>query len=117
MACAAVKQNGGILITENEASSIIADNAALMAEISALNKSLKSERAATEKLIMDYDGVISADSALIAKYKAANLLLEDEIALKEKMHTAELKAAKQKGWQRTIFGFIAGIAVGAVAVH
>ena len=113
MACAAVKQSGGILITENEAASIIADNAALMAEISALNESLKSERAATEKMVMDYDGVISADSALIEKYKASNLLLEDEIALKDKTHAAELKAVKRKGWQRMILGFVVGALAGA----
>ena len=101
-------------MTTNDKREILADNAALMAEISALNTALATEREATSKLVMGYDSALSADAELIERYKQANLILQDTIAAKDKQHATELRAEKAKGWGKTAVGFLAGIVVGVV---
>ena len=106
-----------ISVSNDDARQIIADNAALLAEIDALNTSLTSERAQTRELIMNYDSALSADAAVIEQYKTMNLNLSDQLAAKDKVQAAALKAERAKGWGKTAVGLIIGAVVGAVVTH
>jgi hypothetical protein len=106
-----------ISVSNDDARQIIADNAALLAEIDALNTSLTSERAQTRQLILNYDSALSADAAMIEQYKTMNLNLSDQLAAKDKVQATALKIERAKGWGKGLTGLIIGVVVGAVAAH
>lgn len=82
----------------------MADNAALLAEIEAVRESLTAERAHMNKLLYNYDCLISADQAVIEEYKRANLVLTDKLG-------REVRASKEK----RIGGILLGAVIGALA--
>lgn len=106
-----------ISVSNDDARQIIADNAALLAEIDALNSALTTERAQVKELVMKYNTALSADAALIDEYKAMNLTLTDTMAAKDKAAAARLRAEKAKGWGKALIGTAIGVIIGAVAAH
>lgn len=106
-----------ISVSNDEARAIIADNAALVAEVSVIRESLTTEREQTQQLIMNYNSALSADAAMIGQYKTLNLNLTDQMEAKDKAYKAELKAEKAKGWGKGFIGLIIGGVIGAVIAH
>ena len=109
--------NATINVSNDDARSIMADNAALLADISTCRKSLQVEREQTRQLIFNYDSALSADAAVIEQYKAMNLNLTDQLAAKDKAHATALKSERAKGWGKALIGTAIGVIIGAVAVH
>lgn len=95
----------------------MADNAALLAEIDALNSALTTERAQVKELVMKYNTALSTDAALIDEYKAMNLTLTDTMTAKDKAAATRLRAEKAKGWGKALIGTAIGVIIGAVAAH
>lgn len=104
-------------VSATDQRAIIADNAALLAEIQAVKQSLTTEREAADKALAAAREVISADADIINTYKHANNLLAEAAGTKDKKHTAEIKTEKRKGWQRAMFALVLGGIIGAVAAH
>lgn len=95
-------------VTLNDKREIMADNAALLAEIETLNQTLASERAETQKIIMGYDSAISADASVIDQYKRMNLTLKEIINAKDK----QVRTEKREKLLFSLVGLAVGIAIG-----
>ena len=106
-----------ISVNLSDARAIIADNAALLAEIDALNSALTTERAQVKELVMKYNTALSADAALIDEYKAMNLTLTDTMTAKDKAAAARLRAEKAVSTHAPARGATASGAAGNAVVR
>lgn len=100
------KSANGLYLTNADAREIIADNAALLAEIEAVRQSLISERKSTEELVAEINKYIEAS-------KEKETLLTKQIDLSQ----AQAKAERQRGIGRLFLGLLIGGAVGAIAAR
>lgn len=92
---------------------MIADNAALVAEVEAVRESLASERQSTAALISELNRYTAASE------EERNLLREQNGILASMNDTLQkqVRAEKQKGIGKLLLGLVVGGAIGAVAAH
>ena len=92
---------------------MIADNAALVAEIAAVRESLVSERQSIAQLISELNRYT------VASEEERRLLREQNGILSEMNDTLQkqVRAEKQKGIGKLLLGLVVGGAIGAIAAH
>lgn len=110
---ATLSENGQIQTPKSDVREIIADNAALVAEIDAVRQALAEERKSTQELIDELNAYTSASE------EERQLLREQNEILKAMSDAYERKAEaeRQKGIGKLILGLVIGGAVGAVAAN
>lgn len=92
---------------------MVADNAALVAEISVVRKSLTTERQSTAEIIAELNRYTAAS-------EEEKKLLREQNGILAKMNTTlqkQIKAEKKKGTAKLILGLLVGAGIGAVAVR
>ncbi len=106
-------ESGQIQATKADIREVIADNAALVAEVAAVRESLDAERQSTAQR-----------SAELNRYTAAseeerNLLREQNgiLAAMNDTRQKQVRAEKRKGVGKLLLGLIVGGAVGVIAAH
>lgn len=92
---------------------MIADNAALVAEISVVRKSLTTERQSTAEIIAELNRYTAASGEERARLREQNEILRQMNATLEKQVVAE----KKKGIGKMVFGLLIGAGIGAIAAH
>lgn len=92
---------------------IIADNAALVAEVEAVRQALAEERKSTQELINELNAYTKASQA------EKQLLIEQNEILKamSDAYARRAKAERQKALGKLILGLVIGGAIGAVAAN
>ena len=92
---------------------MIADNAALVAEVEAVRESLTSERKSTAQLIAELNRYTAASEEEKRLLREQNGILAKMNATLEKQIAAE----KRKGIGKMIIGLLVGAGIGALAAH
>lgn len=112
-AAATLTESGQIQATKADIREVIADNAALVAEIAAVRESLVSERQSTAQLISELNRYT------VASEEERRLLREQNGILSEMNDTLQkqVRAEKQKGIGKLLLGLVVGGAIGAIAAH
>lgn len=112
-AAATLTESGQIQATKADIREVIADNAALVAEIAAVRESLVSERQSTAQLISELNRYTAASE------EERRLLREQNGILSEMNDTLQkqVRAEKQKGIGKLLLGLVVGGAIGAIAAH
>lgn len=112
-AAATLTENGQIAATKADIREVIADNAALVAEISVVRKSLTTERQSTAEIIAELNRYTAASGEERALLREQNEILRQMNATLEKQVVAE----KKKGIGKMVFGLLIGAGIGAIAAH
>ncbi len=109
----ATRTETGQQISNNDAREIIADNAALIAEVEAVRSSLASERKSTAEIISELNRYTAASE------EERRLLREQNSILAKMNDTLQKKfvAEKQKSIGKILLGLVVGGVVGAVATR
>lgn len=110
-ASATLTESGEIAAPKSDIREIVADNAALVAEVEAIRQALAEERKSTQELIDElnaYTEAIEEERALLREQNEILKSLSD--AYKRKA-----EAERQKGWGKLILGLVVGGAIGAIA--
>lgn len=110
---ATLTESGQIQAPKNDIREVIADNAALVAEIAAVRESLASERQSTAQLISELNRYTAASE------EERRLLREQNSILAEMNETLQkqVRAEKQKGIGKLLLGLVVGGAIGVIAAH
>lgn len=113
LASATLTESGEIAAPKSDIREIVADNAALVAEVEAIRQALAEERKSTQELIDELNAYTSASE------EERQLLREQNEILKAMSDAYERKAEaeRQKGIGKLILGLVIGGAVGAVAAN
>ena len=90
---------------------IVADNAALVAEVEAIRQALAEERKSTQELIDELNAYTSASKEERALLREQNEILK---AMSD-AYKRKAEAERQKGLGKLILGLVIGGAVGAIA--
>ena len=111
LASATLTENGQIQAPTSDIRAVIADNAALVAEIEAIRKALAEERKSTQELIDELNAYTKATD------EERRLLREQNEVLKSlsDAYKRQAQAERERGFGRLILGLIIGGAVGAIA--
>ena len=112
-ASATLTESGQIQATKADIREIVADNAALVAEVTAVRESLASERQSTAAMISELNRYTAASEEERNLLREQNRILAEMNAVLHK----QVKAEKQKGIGKLLLGLVVGGAIGAVAVH
>lgn len=112
-ASATLTESGQIQATKADIREVIADNAALVAEVAAVRESLDSERQSTAAMIAELNRYTAASE------EERRLLREQNGILSEMNDTLQkqVRAEKQKGIGKLLLGLVVGGAVGVIAAH
>lgn len=112
-AAATLTENGQIQAPKSDIREVIADNAALVAEVEAVRESLASERQSTAQLISELNRYTAASE------EERRLLREQNSILAEMNETLQkqVRAEKQKGIGKLLLGLVVGGAIGVIAAH
>lgn len=112
-AAATLTESGQIQATKADIREVIADNAALVAEVAAVRESLVSERQSTAQLIAELNRYTAASE------EERRLLREQNSILAEMNETLQkqVRAEKQKGIGKLLLGLVVGGAIGVIAAH
>lgn len=112
-AAATLTESGQIQATKADIREVIADNAALVAEVAAVRESLVSERQSTAQLISELNRYTAASE------EERRLLREQNSILAEMNETLQkqVRAEKQKGIGKLLLGLVVGGAIGVIAAH
>lgn len=112
-AAATLTESGQIQAPKSDIREIVADNAALVAEVAAVRESLASERQSTAQLIAELNRYTAASE------EERNLLREQNgiLAAMNETLQKQVRAEKQKGIGKLLFGLVVGGAVGAIVAH
>lgn len=92
---------------------MIADNAALIAEIAVVRESLTTERQSTAEIIAELNRYTAASEEEKALLREQNEILRHMNATLEK----QVRAEKQRGIGKLALGLLIGGAIGAAAAH
>lgn len=106
---AATKSEVGQQISNDDARIIISDNAALMAEIEAVNQALASERKSTREIIDELNRYIKVSEEEKVLLKRQNEILLSARGVLEK----QVRASKRQQRLNLLLGIIVGAAIGA----
>ena len=112
-AAATLTESGQIQATKAEIREIVADNAALVAEVEAVRESLASERQSTAQLIAELNRYTAASEEERRLLREQNGIL---VAMNDTLQK-QVRAEKQKGIGKLLLGLVVGGAIGAVAAH
>ena len=110
---ATLTESGQIQAPKNDIREVVADNAALVAEIAVVRKSLTTERQSTAEIIAELNRYTAASEAERALLREQNEILRTMNATLEKQVAAE----KKKGIGKMVFGLLVGAGIGAIAAH
>ena len=111
LGAATLSENGQIQAPKSDVREIIADNAALVAEIEAVRQALATERKSTQELIDELNAYTKATDE-------ERRLLREQNEILKKMSDAykrQAQAERERGFGRLILGLIIGAAAGAAA--
>ena len=109
----ATRTETGQQISNNDARAIIADNAALIAEVEAVRSSLASERKSTAEIIAELNRYTAAS-------EEEKRLLREQNSILTKMNNTlqkQVRAEKQKSIGKIVLGLFIGAGIGAVAAR
>ena len=112
-AAATLTESGQIQAPKSDIREVIADNAALVAEVEAVRESLTSERKSTAQLIAELNRYTAASEEEKRLLREQNGILAKMNATLEKQIAAE----KRKGIGKMVIGLLVGAGIGAVAAH
>lgn len=112
-ASATLTESGQIQAPKSDIREVVADNAALVAEISVVRKSLTTERQSTAEIIAELNRYTAASGEERALLREQNEILRQMNATLEKQVVAE----KKKGIGKMVFGLLIGAGIGAIAAH
>lgn len=110
LANATLTESGQIQAPKSDIREIIADNAALVAEIEAIRQALAEERKSTEELISELNAYTTASE------EERRLLREQNEILKamSDAYKRQAQAERERGFGRLLLGLVIGGAVGAI---
>ncbi|OUO94826.1 hypothetical protein B5F39_02860 [Cloacibacillus sp. An23] len=111
LASATLTESGEIAAPKSDIREVVADNAALVAEVEAIRQALSEERKSTQELINELNAYTTASA------EERTLLREQNEILKamSDAYKRKAEAERQKGWGKLILGLVIGGAVGAIA--
>ena len=111
LASATLTESGQIQAPKSDIREIIADNAALVAEIEAIRQALAEERKSTQELIDELNAYTTASE------EERRLLREQNEILKamSDAYKRQAQAERERGFGRLLLGLVIGGAVGAIA--
>ena len=112
-AAATLTESGQIAATKADIREVIADNAALVAEVEAVRESLASERQSTAEIIAELNRYTVDSEEEKKLLREQNGILRQMNATLEKQVAAE----KRKGIGKMIIGLLVGAGIGAVVAH
>ena len=112
-ASATLTESEQIQAPKSDIREVVADNAALVAEISVVRKSLTTERQSTAEIIAELNRYTAASGEERALLREQNEILRQMNATLEKQVVAE----KKKGIGKMVFGLLIGAGIGAIAAH
>lgn len=112
-AAATLTESGQIAATKADIREVVADNAALVAEVEAVRESLATERKSTAELIAELNRYTAASEEEKRLLREQNGILRKMNATLEKQVAAE----KRKGIGKMIIGLLVGAGIGALAAH
>ena len=104
-------ESGEIAAPKSDIREVIADNAALVAEVKAVRQALAEERKSTQELIDELNAYTAATDEERALLREQNAILKD---LSE-AYQRQAQAERERGFGRLILGLIIGAAAGAAA--
>ena len=113
LGAATLTESGQIQAPKSDIREVVADNAALVAEISVVRKSLTTERQSTAEIIAELNRYTAASGEERALLREQNEILRQMNATLEKQVVAE----KKKGIGKMVFGLLIGAGIGAIAAH
>lgn len=108
---ATLTESGEIAAPKSDIREVIADNAALVAEVEAVRKALAEERKSTQELIDELNAYTRAT-------EEERTLLREQNEILKKMSDAykrQAQAERERGFGRLLLGLVIGGAVGAIA--
>lgn len=108
---ATLNENGQIQAPKSDIREIVADNAALVAEVEAIRKALAAERKSTQELIDELNAYTAASDEERRLLREQNAILKD---LSE-AYKRQAQAERERGFGRLLLGLVIGGAVGAIA--
>lgn len=111
LASATLTESGQIQAPKSDIREIVADNAALVAEVEAIRQALAEERKSTQELIDELNAYTKATDEERALLREQNAILKD---LSE-AYQRQAQAERERGFGRLILGLIIGAAAGAAA--
>lgn len=111
LASATLTESGEIAAPKSDIREIVADNAALVAEIEAVRQALATERKSTQELIDELNAYTAATDEERRLLREQNEILKDM----SDAYKRQAQAERERGFGRLILGLIIGGAVGAVA--
>ena len=112
-AAATLTESGQIQATKADIREVVADNAALVAEVAAVRESLDSERQSTAAMIAELNRYTAASEEERRLLREQNGILA---AMNDTLQK-QVRAEKQKGIGKLLLGLVVGGAVGAIAAH
>lgn len=112
-AAATLTESGQIQATKADIREVIADNAALVAEVAAVRESLDSERQSTAAMIAELNRYTAASEEERRLLREQNGILA---AMNDTLQK-QVRAEKQKGIGKLLLGLVVGGAVGVIAAH
>ena len=111
LASATLTESGEIAAPKSDVREIIADNAALVAEVESIQQALAEERKSTQELINELNAYTKATD------EERRLLREQNEVLKSlsDAYKRQAQAERERGFGRLLLGLVIGGAVGAIA--
>ena len=108
---ATLTESGEIAAPKSDIREVIADNAALVAEVEAVRQALAAERKSTQELIQELNAYTKATN------EERRLLREQNEILKNisDAYKRQAQAERERGFGRLLLGLVIGGAVGAIA--
>ena len=111
LASATLTESGEIAAPKSDIREVIADNAALVAEIEAVRQALAAERKSTQELVDELNAYTAASDEERRLLREQNAILKDL----SDAYKRQAQAERERGFGRLILGLIIGGAVGAIA--
>lgn len=111
LASATLTEDGQIQAPKSDIREVIADNAALVAEVEAIRQALAEERKSTQELIDELNAYTAASDEERRLLREQNAILKD---LSE-AYKRQAQAERERGFGRLLLGLVIGGAVGAIA--
>ena len=108
---ATLTESGEIAAPKSDIREVIADNAALVAEVEAIRQALAAERKSTQDLIDELNAYTKATDEERALLREQNEILKNI----SDAYKRQAQAERERGFGRLLLGLVIGGAVGAIA--